>query len=179
MMEIKKKRIPDEIEKMLQKQLNSELYSSDLYLAMALWANKKGMYNFETLLRKYSVEEKGHFDMVANYLMGNNACAYVEREPFDTSPRIYIEEDKKAGDVFTLAYNHEKKVTNTLSRIFDKAKELKDYLTEMFIHDMIVEQIEEEAKWVNLYDRYALLPEDQRDYFIDVEIPKLEKKGVI
>lgn len=180
-MEIKKKRIPDEIERMLQKQLNLELYSSDLYTALALWADQKGLYNFKDLSKEYSEEEKGHFYMVSDYLLGSNASAYVEREMFkeDTNPRIYIEEDQDLGAIFLIAYNHEKKVSNTLGRIHKRARELDDFLTEMFLHDMLVEQIEEEAKWVNLFDRYNNLPEATRDYFIDLELPKLKEKKIV
>ncbi|MCQ8893644.1 MAG: ferritin [Methanolinea sp.] len=127
------------IEEALNKQLNAELYSAYLYLAMAAYCETIPMKGFAKWLRVQSEEEKAHGMKFFDYIIEAGGTVKLARIE---APKT---EWKSVGDVFEQVYEHEKKVTGLINGIMDLAVKEKDYATQNFLGWFVKEQVEEEA----------------------------------
>lgn len=76
--------IDDKVAKLILEHTPREGGASFMYSAMALWANRQGLFQFEAWLRKNSREELDHRDKLLDYLNDFNQpvciCMVNERE---------------------------------------------------------------------------------------------------
>src|SRR3972149_5166936 len=63
------KRLPQLLVDDLNKHVQAEAYSSQIYLAMASWLEDKGYIGGAKLFRKYSEEELTHMHKIYQYLL--------------------------------------------------------------------------------------------------------------
>jgi ferritin len=127
------------METALNDQVNFELYSAYLYMAMtsALEAmNCKGAAHW---MRIQTLEELFHVNKFFNYII-------------DREGRAVLEEIKKPQtdwksmlEVFEDAYKHEKIVTSRICNLVDLALSEKDHVTNSTLQWFVTEQIEEES----------------------------------
>lgn len=127
------------VEDALNKQLNAELYSSYLYLAMAAYMETLSMKGFAHWLRLQSKEELAHGIKFYDYLI--EAGGTVKLAAIDAPKTSW----KSAGAVFDQVYAHEQKVTGLIHGLMDLAIKEKDYATTGFLSWFVKEQVEEEA----------------------------------
>jgi ferritin len=127
------------IEDALNKQLNAELYSSYLYLAMAAYMETLSMKGFAHWLRLQSKEELAHGMKFYDYLI--EAGGTVKLAAIDAPKTSW----KSAGTVFDQVYAHEQKVTGLIHGLMDLAIKEKDHATTGFLSWFVKEQVEEEA----------------------------------
>lgn len=154
--------------KALNEQIKHEFYSSFLYLSMASYFENVPLDGFAKWFRKQAQEEHEHGMKFYNYIIDRNCN--VELQPVDKPPSKF----KSFEDIFQQAYDHEKKVTAMINKMFDLAVEEGDHATRVFLHWFITEQVEEEKNaWDNL-DRIKLVGEDRAALFvIDQNIAKM------
>jgi ferritin len=127
------------VEDALNKQLNAELYSSYLYLAMAAYMETLSMKGFAHWLRLQSKEELAHGMKFYDYLI--EAGGTVKLAAIDAPKTSW----KSAGAVFDQVYAHEQKVTGLIHGLMDLAIKEKDHATTGFLSWFVKEQVEEEA----------------------------------
>lgn len=119
-------------------QVNAELWSAYLYLAMSLDAEAKGYKGVANWFYIQFQEEQAHARIFMNYL--NSRDAKVELLPVETVPSTW----ESVLEMFKQTLEHEKKVTSLIQNLVAIAKEDKDYASENRLIWFIDEQIEEE-----------------------------------
>ena len=119
-------------------QVNAELWSAYLYLAMSLDAEAKGYKGVANWFYIQFQEEQAHARIFMNYL--NSRDAKVELLPVEAVPSTW----ESVLEMFKQTLEHERKVTSLIQNLVAIAKEDKDYASENRLIWFIDEQIEEE-----------------------------------
>ncbi len=127
------------IEQALNEQVNAEMYSAYLYLAMAAYFSDQDLEGFNHWMNMQSQEELGHamkFYAFINERGGRNILKTIEAPPSSwDSPTA----------VFEAVLEHEQKVTALINNLVDLAIAEKDHATNIFLQWFVTEQVEEEA----------------------------------
>lgn len=158
--------IKETIEKSLNKQLNEELYSSYLYLAMAAWFESENLMGFSKWMKIQSQEEYGHAMKIYSYILQLNGK--VKLGTIESPKGNW----KNAQDVFQETYEHEKLISASIHEIVDNAYSTKDYATVNFLNWFIGEQVEEESTALNIFERLKMIGLDNQNglLYLDREL---------
>ncbi len=156
------------VEKALNKQIELEHFSSQLYLAMASWAEKKGYNGSANFLYAHSEEERGHMLKLFHYINDRGGHAIVPK--VDQPVLDY----KSIQDVFKEIYEHEKMISKEINNLVGLCYDERDFTTQSFLQWYVTEQIEEENLFSNILDKLNLLGGDKaKMYMFDSEMEKL------
>ncbi len=136
--------------KMVQEQVNKELYSAYLYLAMAGWCSENCYSGFEQWMRTQVKEEMSHAAYMMNYIQDRGYA--VELEAIKKPEGQW----NSPLDIFEASYAHERYVTKSITDIFIKAREVGDIKSEGFFQWFITEQIEEEKTVSSIIGRLKI-----------------------
>ena len=128
-----------EVKKALNKQINMELYSSYIYLAMAADFFAKNLGGFGQWMLVQSGEETNHGMKIFKYLLERGET--VELQAIDAPQKSWA----APLDAFQTALAHERKVSASIAALTDLARDKKDHATEIFLQWFESEQVEEEA----------------------------------
>jgi ferritin len=150
------------IESILIEQVEKEGYSSNLYLAMASWAEIKGLNGIAQWLYAQSEEERVHMLKLIGYINERGGKAIV---PAFKQPPV---DQKSVKALFEEVLKHEQYVSASINEIVALCIEEKDYTTHNWIQWFVSEQIEEEASAQKILDKIALLGE--HFYILDRDI---------
>ena len=127
------------MEKTLNEQLNAELYSAYLYLAMSAWFESQNLPGFAAWMRIQDREETTHamkfFKFVAER-RGRVVLKVIEEPAKDW---------KSPLAAFEAALEHERYITGRIGDLVNLAVEEKDHATNAFLQWFVNEQVEEEA----------------------------------
>jgi len=127
------------MEKALNEQLNAELYSAYLYLAMSAWFESQNLPGFAAWMRIQDREETTHgmkfFKFVAER-RGRVVLKAIEEPAKDW---------KLPLAAFEAALEHEQYITGRIGDLVNLAVEEKDHATNAFLQWFVNEQVEEEA----------------------------------
>ena len=119
-------------------QINAELWSAYLYLAMSLDAENKGYKGVANWFYVQFQEEQDHARIFMNYL--NSRDAKVTLLPIDPVPASW----DSVLDMFRQTLEHEKKVTSLINNLAFIATDDRDFASINRINWFIDEQVEEE-----------------------------------
>lgn len=149
----------------LNEQINRELYSSYLYLAMAAYCQSQGMGGMAKWLVAQAEEERSHAMKIYRYLEEQGARvvlkAIAEPPAEFGSPRQVFEE----------TLEHERKVAAAIHSLMEQAEREKDYATQGLLQWFVNEQVEEESTVADIVTKLKLLGQDARGlYLIDCEL---------
>ncbi len=125
--------------KALNDQINKEIFSSYLYLAMSADAITLGYKGAGTWFKVQFQEELEHAMKFYNYLLSQGEV--IELGAIEKPAVGY----KTLLDMYVDTLKHEKLVTKSLNSLMDLAVAEKDYATQALLQWYITEQIEEEA----------------------------------
>jgi ferritin len=131
--------INERIEKAFNEQINAELYSSYLYLAMAAYFSSVNLQGFANWMRCQAQEELVHAMKFFTFI--NDRAGRVALMTIDGPPASW--ESPLAA--FEAAYNHEQRVTAMINNLVDIALQEKDHAANNFLQWFVKEQVEEEA----------------------------------
>jgi ferritin len=127
------------IQNALNKQINAEMHSAYLYLAMSAQLEHDNLPGFAHWMRLQSEEENFHamklFDFV-NERGGRVVLDAIPAPPEDFGSVL---------DVFKAALAHEKKITGMINDLYALAIERNDYPAQIMLQWFISEQVEEES----------------------------------
>lgn len=134
----------------LNKQIAKEMYSSNLYLAMAAYFHHINLNGFAHWMRLQAQEEMQHALKLFDHLLDRGGRPNIEsiKEP--------QHEWGTPLEAFEDAFKHEQFITESISQIADKALQHKDFATMALMQWFIEEQVEEEAQTSELVDRLRL-----------------------
>jgi ferritin len=128
----------EKLEKQINDQINKELYSAYLYLAMAAQFEAENLPGFASWMKKQAEEEQEHamkFFGYVNERGGRVVLEAIEKPATDFGTPV---------EVFTETLAHEQKVTALINSLYETALEEKDYASQSFLQWFIDEQVEEE-----------------------------------
>lgn len=151
---------------LLNLQVQKEGYSSNLYLAMASWAENEGFKGIADWLYAQSEEERLHMKKFISYINERDAKAVI---PAFEKPVIKI---KSARDLFEQVLKHEYFISSSINEIVALTSKEKDFSTYNWIQWFVNEQIEEEANVRTILDKLKLVGESNL-YLFDRDIMSL------
>ncbi len=156
------------VEDILNRQVEREAYSSQLYLAMASWAEVKGLPGIAAWLYAQSDEERLHMLKFIKFINEREGHALV------TALKKPEKDFKSVKLMFQEVLKHEQFVTDSINEIVDLCVKEKDYTTHNWVQWFVSEQIEEEANAREILDKLSLLGENL--YILDRDIMSLRGK---
>ncbi len=157
----------EKMEKALNKQVNAELYSSYLYLAMESYFQSLSLNGFARWMRAQVQEEMFHGMKIYDYVHERGGRA--EFEAID-KPQVQWETPLAA---FEHILAHEQSVTELINNLIDVALDTRDHAAKAFLDWFITEQVEEEATVGEIVDRLRLIGNDSSGlFFLDSELSK-------
>ena len=119
-------------------QINAELWSAYLYLAMSMDAEAKGYKGVANWFYVQFQEEQAHARIFMNYL--NSRDAKVTLLPIEEVPATW----NSVLDLYKQTLEHEKKVTSLINNLAFIANEDRDFASINRLNWFIDEQVEEE-----------------------------------
>jgi len=128
----------EKMEKALNGQINAELYSAYMYMAMAAHLEKSDLPGFANWMRVQAQEEQFHAIKIFDFVLergGRVKLAAIEAPPSSW---------KSPLEIFQAGLAHEQKVTGLINDLVYLARDLKDNATEIFLQWFVNEQVEEE-----------------------------------
>ena len=152
--------IKDKVLKALDKQINMELNSSYIYLAMSSFFYEENLNGFASWFRIQSGEEYGHAMKIFDYI--HQANANVNLLQIDGPKSGW----KTALDVFEDTYKHEQKVTASIYNLVDLAIAEKDHATNNFLQWFVSEQVEEEDTALTILEKVKLVGDNKSGLFL-------------
>ena len=127
------------LQKAFNEQINKEFYSAHLYLSMAAYAESLNLPGFAHWLKLQQKEEFGHAMQIYKYI--NERGGRVELGAIEQPPADF----KSPTALFQDVLNHERSVTASINKLYEKALKENDYASQVMLHGFIEEQVEEEA----------------------------------
>ncbi len=132
--------------KLLNEQVALESESSNIYLAMAVWAEVNGWRGTAKFMYKQAEEERGHMQKLISFLMdiGEPVSIAGMKDPVNSF--------KDIAEVFAVSLKHELKLTASIHNIMTEARRTNDYAATSFLKFFVDEQVEEESNMEKVID---------------------------
>ncbi|MEG0096706.1 MAG: ferritin [Raoultibacter sp.] len=142
--------------KLLNDQINKELYSAYLYMSFADYYEEEGLNGFANWYMIQAAEERDHALIFRNYLHENGR--HVKLLAIDQPDKTFSTylEPLEAGLV------HEKYVTDLINAIYEAAYDVRDFRAMKFLDWFIEEQGEEEANAEDMITKMKLFGADAK-----------------
>ncbi len=129
----------DNIQNAINRQINAELYSSYLYVAMGMYFESVDMSGAAKWMNSQAQEELVHADKFMKYV--NERGGRVILDAIGKPPVEW----KSVLDTFEAALDHERKVSSMINDLVTLARTENDHMTDNFLQWYVAEQVEEEA----------------------------------
>ena len=145
----------------LNEQIKIEAQSSQVYLAMASWAEiQPGIDNVVSFFYRHSDEERMHMLKLIHFVNDRGGFAMIPAldQPTLTYPSI--------KHVFQELLKHEVFVSESINKLVDIALSEKDYATHNFLQWYVAEQIEEEALARTMNDKLEMIGDDKSGLYL-------------
>ena len=157
----------------LNNQVLIEAQSSQVYLAMASWAEiQPGIDNVTSFFYRQSDEERMHMLKLIHFINERGGFAVVPslEQPALTYPSIH--------HAFKELLNHEIYVSQSINNLVGIYLDERDYATNNFLQWYVAEQIEEEALARILNDKLELIGDDKGGlYLFDQDVLNVTAGG--
>jgi len=157
----------------LNEQVKTEAQSSQVYLAMASWAEiQPGIDNITAFFYRHSDEERMHMLKLVKFINERGGFAVIPalEQPILTFPSL--------SHAFKALLDHEIYVSESINKLVDIALQEKDYATHNFLQWYVAEQIEEEALARTINDKLELVGDDKSGlYLFDRDILLVSAEG--
>lgn len=148
------------MEKALNDQINAEMFSAYLYLAMVAYFKDRNLGGFANWMTVQNQEETFHAMKLFNYLSergGRVTLEAIEKPQFEwESPLAAME----------AARQHEAYITGRINDLMNLAIEEKDHATASFLGWFVEEQVEEEDSVNEVVQKLRLLGTDGGGLFM-------------
>ena len=131
--------LKNKIEDALNVQINKEMYSAYLYMAMSAHSDTIGLKGFANWFMVQYREEMTHAMKIYQYILDQGG--QVKLDAIQKPPTDF----KSALDMFEKTLEHEQFVTKSINDLVELAIAEKDHATQIFLQWFVTEQIEEEA----------------------------------
>jgi len=143
--------IKENIEKLINDQINFEIYSAYIYRAMGAYCDSIDLSGFASWFRVQAKEEETHGEKFYNYVVERGGRPFFKEIPApqkDWDSLISVFED---------AYKHEQIVTEKINKIMTLSLNESDHATSSFLNWFVDEQVEEEATFDSMIKQLKLI----------------------
>lgn len=152
------------VAKAINEQINAELYSAYLYLAMSSKATEMGLAGVANWLFVQYQEETAHAQIFYKYL--TRVAAPVELAAIAQPPREF----GSALEIFEGVLEHERKVTALIHNLVALARRNNDFAAENMLQWFVNEQVEEEENANDILSQLKLAGSGSGLFLIDREL---------
>ena len=144
----------------MNQQVNAELYSAYLYLAMAANFEESNLHGMAHWMQIQAREETTHALKFFKYI--------VERGGRVTLTSIAAPPSKwdSPHAVFDDVYKHERLVSGLIDKLVDQAASEKDHASSAFLQWFVSEQVEEEANASDIQHQLRMIGESKQALFM-------------
>ena len=146
--------LSEKMAEVLNKQVNKEMYSAYLYMAMSAYSTYTGLKGFANWFMIQYQEEMVHAMKIYDYINGQGGQVKLMAIEQPAT------EFKSPMDMFEKTLAHEKFITKSINELVDLAIAEKDHATNIFLQWFVTEQIEEEGNDNEIIARLKLVGED-------------------
>ncbi|RKD12885.1 dolichol kinase [Pelobium manganitolerans] len=144
------KRISDQMEDLLNRQMTREAYQAQVYLAYGAWAEANSFPGIATFLYGHMQEEREHMFKILKYILDRGG--EVKVEALNAAPAC----PTNIGDCLQHILQHEIENSKQIDKIVRLAHDESDWATFNFGQWFVQEQIEEETLINGVIDKYNL-----------------------
>lgn len=148
--------INEKLQEAFNDQINKELYSEYLYLAMKVYFQEQNLQGFVNWFDVQVQEEHAHAMGMFNYLNERGGSIKLEA----------IEKPIVEGDcpltIFEHVLRHEEFVTSRINALMDVAEEVRDRAALSFLDWYLKEQVEEESNVGGVLATLKLIGDDKK-----------------
>lgn len=148
------------VEAALNNQINEEMQSAYIYLAMSAEADRLGLPGFSNWFKQQYLEELEHADKFFNYVLerdGQVSLAALK------APEIANE---TAMSLFEKSLSHEQHISQCIYKLKDLARSESDHATDVFLEWFVTEQVEEEANARAVIDQLKMVNDNPSGLFL-------------
>ncbi len=148
------------MEDAINEQITRELYSANLYLAMAAYYHSKNLNGFANWMRIQASEEMQHAMKFFDYLLerdGKIVLGTIDAPPTEWASTL---------DAFEKALEHERYITKNINELADLSFEQRDHATSNMLQWFVNEQVEEEATTGEIVDCLKLAGDSKSPLFM-------------
>ncbi len=157
--------IEKKMEEEINEQINAELYSGYLYLAMSAYFEEQNLSGFARWMRLQAEEEKEHAMRFFDHLV--NRGGDIQLDGIDAPPMEWGSPLKAFQD----AYAHEQNVTGMINGLVDLAIETGDHASRSMLQWFVDEQVEEEDSTSEIVGKLELIGDEGKAlYMLDREL---------
>ncbi|MDY0058717.1 MAG: ferritin [Myxococcota bacterium] len=153
-------KITETMQQALNTQLNFEIHSAHVYLALAATLDAAGLQGAAGWMKIQAKEELEHGMKFYKYLYDRQGEVVIAALP---DPKVDAEGLQGA---FAAALAHEQEVTRRIHALVDLAAAEKDHATASFLKWFVDEQVEEEANVEEILGHLNLLGASKSAYFM-------------
>jgi ferritin len=158
------------IQDALNEQINAEFHSAYLYLSMAAYFQSINFEGFAHWMRVQVEEEKGHGLRIFDFI--NDRDGRVTLKAVDAPPAKWA----SPLAAFEETCRHEVTVTGLLNDLLKLAGKEDDAATQIFLHEFITEQVEEEKNALTIVRTLKRIGDSANGLIMfDRELGKREK----
>jgi len=143
--------ISKSMQEAVNEQINKELYSSYLYLSMAVYFENKNLPGFARWLHVQTDEERGHGMRLYQHLVDRGGRVMLKAIAAPAT------EWKSHLEVFKEVQAHEAAVTASINGLYELALKEKDYPMQVLLQWFINEQVEEEKNAAEIVQQLELI----------------------
>ncbi len=148
------------LETALNHQVKLEGDSSQIYLAMASWAENQGFEGIATFMYNQADEERMHMLKLIKYINQRGGEAEI---PQIEKPHL---DHTSFKTLFTQLFEHEVFVSQSINELVHISLQEKDYATHNFLQWYVAEQIEEESTARTILDKINLIGDDKGGLYL-------------
>lgn len=152
--------INEKLEEEFNEQINKELFSEYLYLAMKVYFQEQNLMGFANWFDVQVQEEHAHAMGMFNYL--NERGGKIDLRAIE---KPVVEGDSPLT-IFEQVLRHEEYVTSRINHLADVAEEVKDRAALHLLDWYIKEQVEEESNVGGVLATLKLIGEDKKALLI-------------
>lgn len=160
--------ISKEMNKLLNEQINAEIWSAYLYLSMSLNAECHGYRGVSNWFYVQSREELEHSRILQKYVMAKDGV--VSLLPVS---QVQVEW-KSPAEMFQMSLMHERSISKKIDDIMHAAQQERDYATCSMLAWFVDEQVEEEEACTDLVQQFEKAS-DAPCYFMQIDF-ELQKR---
>ncbi|MFH1371936.1 MAG: ferritin [Planctomycetota bacterium] len=156
----------------LNAQINAEIYSAYLYLAMDAYFQSENLGGFGNWMTVQAQEEMAHAMKIYGFV--NECGGRVTLDAIDKPTGTW----KSPLAVFENVYKHEQKVTGLINGLVELAAREKDHATGIFLQWFVTEQVEEEKNANDIVSTLQKMKDiPQALYMLDKELGQRKMGG--
>jgi ferritin len=143
----------------LNEQINKELYSAYLYLAMSAHFEEVNLGGFAKWMKIQAGEEQEHALKFYEYV--HDRGGKVEFKAIDAAPASF----GKPLEIFKQVLEHEQFVSARINKLYAQAVKDNDYAAQVFLNWFVNEQVEEEKNATEIIGWLEMVGESPNGLF--------------